>query len=321
MVVAHHARGYFGAEAADWTSFGARGVDIFFVISGFIMAYVTASFDPDQPRAPQVREFLTKRAIRIIPLYWLATAVFSRYLISAGNVDADLLKDFLFIPHFGRDLQDISPRLTPGWTINYEIFFYLVFGLSLFAGRLRYVVLFTTLTGLMAAGMLVDFQSAIGRFYTNPILAEFLTGILLYFIVRDERSAAGPTRCIAAIGTGALVLYLSSGTIDLMLLNGPAAALVLWGALHLFRDSHYRWATLIGDASYSIYLFHVILLPYGKRLLIDMNVVGVTVPNVIAVFSVQLILVTCASLLIYRLVERPVMTVGRRLLLTPKPAR
>ena len=65
MVVVHHARGYFGVEAADWSTFGSRGVDVFFVISGFIMAFVTQRYQPDVSRWPQVRDFLVKRVIRV----------------------------------------------------------------------------------------------------------------------------------------------------------------------------------------------------------------------------------------------------------------
>ena len=104
MVVFHHARWLFPADCilntAAWSEFGSRGVDIFFVISGFVMAYSTRSFDPAGSRPAQAADFLVKRLIRVVPLYWVATLWTARRIIWHGNVDLDLVKDFLFLPRF-----------------------------------------------------------------------------------------------------------------------------------------------------------------------------------------------------------------------------
>src|SRR6516162_6435510 len=71
MVVAHHARHYF-PQGDQWSTFGSRGVDIFFVISGFVMAHSTQGYRADANRRFQSERFLAKRFIRVVPLYWLA---------------------------------------------------------------------------------------------------------------------------------------------------------------------------------------------------------------------------------------------------------
>src|SRR5438067_5401161 len=115
---------------------GAIGVHLFFVISGFLMWRVTAL----EPQAPRV--FWLHRARRIIPLYWAAIALMV-VLVHALKVRpweatdqaGPVLKSMLFIPYRAAD-GVVAPVVYPGWTLNYEAFFYLVFGLSLFLAPL-----------------------------------------------------------------------------------------------------------------------------------------------------------------------------------------
>jgi exopolysaccharide production protein ExoZ len=137
MVVFHHAINYI--TAYTWTGMGATGGDIFFVISGFIMAY-TCSREPrpGESRGLASADFLLKRFVRVVPLYWLAMMVSWRAELLHGALSLDMAKDFLFIPRFfAPNVPRIWPKLIPGWTINCEMFFYLVFGLSILIGPYR----------------------------------------------------------------------------------------------------------------------------------------------------------------------------------------
>src|SRR6185437_14170487 len=103
--------------------FGAGGVDLFFVISGFIMVYTTVG------RPISGAEFLGRRIVRIVPLYWLLTlAVFGIALIAPTLLQfttaswGQLLKSLFFIP-FAKANGDVQPVLFLGWTLNYEMFF------------------------------------------------------------------------------------------------------------------------------------------------------------------------------------------------------
>ena len=316
MVVVHHARGYFGVEAADWSTFGSRGVDVFFVISGFIMAFVTQRYQSDVSRWPQVRDFLVKRVIRVVPLYWLALAIAARYLIVNGQIDVDLLKDFAFIPRWlGDDRTQPFPYLIPGWTINYEMFFYLTFGVCMMLGRMRYVVLFGFFALLILAGMTQSSESVYWAFYTQFILSEFLLGILLFHLVSNTSRSFHPLVYLVALVGGTVGLVLANDVLQNHYLFGITSAILLWGALNLLQDRRNRFLLLVGDASYSIYIFHSVILEYGTRLL---RKTGLSEPDpltIVVVFASQILLVLVLSIFLHKMVEKPLVSLGQRLLL------
>ena len=109
--------------------FGIWGVDIFFVISGFIMMYVTEN---------NQKNFLIKRIIRIVPLYWILTlgvfsiAIFYPDLLNNTTANFEhLIKSLFFVP-FDKNSSGHFPILFLGWTLNFEIIFYILFSISLF---------------------------------------------------------------------------------------------------------------------------------------------------------------------------------------------
>ena len=130
-----------GRFSPDWmTTSGAAGVDLFFVISGFIMVYV--SFPPGRsPDSP--KDFIVKRATRIFPLYWICSAAI--IAISAvgflRNMDIDLsviVNSIFLLP--GNKLVFVA------WTLSYEVYFYLIFSICLASGKMH----FTAITAIVA---------------------------------------------------------------------------------------------------------------------------------------------------------------------------
>jgi exopolysaccharide production protein ExoZ len=118
-------------------SWGASGVDIFFVISGFVMAHTTRD-------STDAVTFFRKRIARIVPLYWIALLWTARHALPSP--DADLLKDFFFVPHWSTEFPNsVNPILRQGFTLNYEMFFYALFALAMIFGRKRVVVLLCAL--------------------------------------------------------------------------------------------------------------------------------------------------------------------------------
>ena len=323
MVVVHHARAYFGVEAADWSSFGSRGVDVFFVISGFIMAFVTQRYQPDANRWLQVRDFLVKRVIRVVPLYWIALAIAARYLIANAQIDADLLRDFGFIPRWlGDDRTQPFPYLIPGWTINYEMFFYLVFGVCMMLGRFRYIVLFGFFAMLIVAGLSHHSENVYWIFYTQFILSEFLLGILLFHLVSKTSRSFHPVVYLGALVCGTVGLVLANDVLQNHYLFGVMSAILLWGALNLLQGRRNEFLLLVGDASYSIYIFHSVILEHGARLL---RKTGLTEPDTLTICVVltsQVLLVLALSIILHKIVEKPLVSLGQRVLLRKSaPAR
>ena len=256
MVVAHHARHYF-PQGDQWSTFGSRGVDIFFVISGFVMAHSTQGYRADANRRFQSERFLAKRFIRVVPLYWLALLWTSKRHLVAGQWGWDTLQDLLFVPHFHRIYQDaVYPFLVPGWTINYEMFFYALFALSMLFGRYRYALVATTLIALASLDAL-PWRSAIGIFYTSNVILEFLFGIVVYAVV-VRWPAPMRKRWLVLVSVVAVgLLAIENRDAVRGYADGPFAALLVWSTVLWSQGLRAAPLRRLGDASYSIYLFHL----------------------------------------------------------------
>jgi exopolysaccharide production protein ExoZ len=216
MVACLHCFGELnGAKQLLYFPILGLGVDIFFVISGFIMLVTTW----EKPITP--RQFMTLRIVRIVPLYWLMTlsmlgaAVVAPGLFKTLKFDsAAVIKSLLFIPYDSlSDPGHPYPVLDPGWTLNYEMFFYALFALSLFLSkRFRLWVLLTVLAALVVAGRFIAVKSMPLEVYTDPKLLEFATGIVLGLgwlkLARPAPSGKG-NALFLALGNASYSIYLS----------------------------------------------------------------------------------------------------------------
>lgn len=134
--------------------FSTFGVFLFFMISGFIM--ITSSIGLyDKPRGPQT--FLARRICRIVPLYWIVTLVYVAKLAVVGEMPdvSGVLQSLFFIPYNGTR-PDMHPIFGVGWTLNYEMEFYVLFALSLFFSTQRgLALLFAALGSLAVCGTII----------------------------------------------------------------------------------------------------------------------------------------------------------------------
>jgi exopolysaccharide production protein ExoZ len=245
--------------AGDWhTEF--FGVSTFFVISGFIMCFITR--DPNGGDA-DAQGFLTRRAIRIVPLYWLFTLAL--VLMSRHETDIPLiLRSFTFYP----PPEGTMPLLSVGWTLNFEVYFYVVFAIALLINRgLAPLIAWAIVYAVIRAND-YGIDSWLIKFYSHSYVHFFLYGIGLFYVwwfTKDflKGWARWPTIIICAatvIGIYGsqfippqLPVYAYGATYFPVLL--VAAALF---AASAGGDITWRPAILIGDASYAIYLTHQI---------------------------------------------------------------
>lgn len=270
-VVCHHfmqiffdfeARGPIGQLFIDK---GAVGVDIFFVISGLVIFLST------EGKALPPARFLLYRLFRIVPAYWLYTVlmallvVFARPLLPDQTVDwSHLLLSLLFIPTENPGGYGIYPTLNVGWTLNYEMLFYVLFAWALlFRLQVRLLVVAALLFAVCQAWTGFGWVS---EFYRSDIVYEFLLGIGLGMLYRS--GWIGPALWLPLLGIGAALLAIYHLAPEPRLLNWgvPSAVLVMASmALERYVERN-RLLKLLGDCSYSVYLMHVLVLSAGGYL-------------------------------------------------------
>jgi len=277
---------------------GAIGVHIFFVISGFIMVYT--SFGP-RPLTPTT--FLARRFLRIYPIYWVYAAL---YVVAYQ-------KSFSLVPMLGAAALApgySSSIIGQGWTLTYEVFFYLCFAASMTLGMIWSVVALTVaFVALTMAHPLAGSNVALGVI-TNPILMEFVLGAWIGVALLTERL---PTRSTWLLPLSLLLILVEAAVgykrLPSLLMWGIPSAMLLAGIVAVEIQGVPRWikrVSFLGDSSYSLYLLHAAFLS-GLFSLQDSG-------SNEALICITLALLTAGlSILPYYFVERPLLK-----LLTPR---
>ena len=277
---------------------GRVGVDLFFVISGFIMMHVS-----QREASPFV--FLRARMSRIIPLYWLITLLMGWI---RGDSAAHLEMSLAFWPHVGPEGL-ISPVILAGWTLCYEAFFYLNFAMVIkLSISLRLLTLTAVFTVLCLAGHILHPAQAAMASFTSPLLLEFVLGAWLWRVWQRGWLAHGSTGiALLTLGSIMLAAQVVAPAPDMwrFVLWGVPASLVVAGGLGIEAAGQLPavpWLRTLGDSSYSLYLSHAAVLS------LVLSVVEPLAP-VLAIPSAALMCVI-VGLLIHRLVERPMQWVA-----------
>lgn len=246
---------------------GASGVDLFFLISGFIMVLTS--------RRLSARAFMARRLIRIVPLYWLSTLVFlAAALVLPQREGQDhslgaLLTSLLFIPHARPD-GTVQPLNPVGWTLNYEMLFYVVFALALHVARERLASAVALVLGAAVfLGAAFRPEATVLRFWSDPIILEFLAGMALgRLYLSGLRLRALPAGALALAGIAAYLLAARMPEPQewsrVALWGGPALLLLAAAALGPAPKVP-PLVLLLGDASYSLYLLHLPVLLVFKQ--------------------------------------------------------
>lgn len=272
-VVACHAVGFDA---------GAAGVDVFFVISGFIIGRVMIGRD--------WRGFLVDRLWRVLPIYWLWSVPWLLIALYLGKAEVDrTIASLTLWPIYS---SFAGPYLRPAWSLCYEMLFYFSATVALATGKGRWLI---AAFALCFAANIVSPSPLLG-FVGYPLIVNFLLGLAIGKAPMVERAG------LPAIGLGLVVLALApaslfsdntigiSGSVALERLAWwtlPSAALV-YGALCLERFVTWNWPILVGDASYSIYLTHLLALLLVKG-------------------AVGMVVAVIGGIVAYWFVERPIL--------------
>ena len=268
--------------------------------------------------------FFRRRCARVVPLYWLLTTVM---LIGAAvapsllNVPvggfSHVVASYLFIPD-ARGVGEVRPVMALGWTLNYEMLFYVMFSIALLTPIRFGVAWLSALMALLAAShAIVDPSHLRVAFWTDPLILEFLFGVYVALLFRAGwRLSSGISLTLCAVGLVGFLRLASpwdDAALPVFLRSGlPAALLVFAAALGPAAPSNRVTAllVLIGDASYSLYLAHPFVLRPARAIWAKM--VGGHLPLVLFVPCASALCVVFAVIL-YRRVERPLTTLAQAL--------
>jgi exopolysaccharide production protein ExoZ len=304
----------------------AAGVDVFFVISGFVMMMVS---DSKTGRERNAITFLANRVARVVPTYWLYTVTLAIAGIIVPSIFRNtvvnhetILKSLFFIPYF-RTENMIQPILLVGWTLNYEMLFYLIFAMLIgFSSRNRIIAMAAIFICLFIVGLTVYPETAIGKFLSSSLVFEFVSGMVIYAVYRTYGSPAW-FQSLAAFGLAVLVFSwigidgLGSEQTRFLEWGVPSLLMVYAGlGLPTMAGMVVRFFERLGDWSYSIYLTHLIVI--GVLIKIWTRIGGeVGLGFVILAVVVSLI----AGAVLYRVIEQPLLRASRRLISRLSAAR
>lgn len=298
---------------------GATGVNVFFVISGYIMMETTSRRDV----TPQ--EFMMHRLIRVAPLYWVLTLFavaitqFGISLFGHTSISAEhIIRSLLFLPQWGADGRSTVPVLFVGWTLNYEMMFYAGFAACLLlpTAEMRLWAGCAGIAALWLAALVSD--NAYLVYWGNDVIIAFALGMLVWRAGLVVSPPVFVSWAAAAVGIAILALpdiISALGTAR----HGPlvpniGAALIVYAALSLERRGTSvgdGWLKRQGDASYSLYLLHpFVLQTVGKAWLVAH--VGVGVGRLAVLVVLMLLASGISGTLLHLYVERPMTEAIRR---------
>jgi len=332
-VVFHHlvftlhtygARGSFFEFVRDTMRPGDAGVDLFFVVSGFIMVYIRANYVRDGQRL--AGKFLARRAERVIPPYWIYTTAALGLVVLASLAGqapdgalslGKILHSYFLVPY------ETGFLLIVGWTLSYEMLFYFAFafGLLFFTSRLAHIVAVGAVFAIgVVIGQLVDLRdvSTILTFFTLPIILEFVIGMVIAHFYLDGRYF-GKATGLALIAAGIALFIVFNYPVEALngrsmeelrtpferfVWYGVPAALMVMGALGLEKDwgkAVPRFLITLGNSSYSLYLSHFLGLHAMGIIWKGLGLNQIVPDAVFAVILVSVCVIYAA--LTYRLVE------------------
>ena len=291
---------------------GHLGVDIFFVISGFLMVGNTIDKAPGFNSA---KIFMQSRLQRIVPLYWVLTTALALILFLFPSlfhqqkfISANVFLSYLFIPSLD-SFGVVNPVLYVGWTLVYEMFFYVVFSFLLCFTR-RYIVHLMAFIFISLALLgLLGSENILIKTYTNSLILEFIFGCAVaqfYFFstMTSKFIAFG-----ALIGGVSLLLIfgLYTSYLPRFVYFGIPATLLMTGCILLEKNNiwpKWRFFHRLGDISYSLYLSHIFVLPVLGRIILKPTFFQEMPTDILFIFMLSC---CCAvGYAVYIFIERPI---------------
>lgn len=316
-------------------SFGYIGVDLFFIISGFIITYATVEKEKDSGA-----NYIIKRIFRIYPAYLFCLTLLcifrgmnlNTFELTGGYNLNNILKSIFLIPlnlnspapYYGYSLLIVS------WTLTYEIFFYFIFfiGMSINHKYRAIISSFIILLGYLITSILSGNFNTDPRHHsydikwieliTNPIMLNFVLGMLsyyLYFKIKDIKSNYITTISYLSLGISILLLLSGSFNGHGVLKFGLVSFIGFLSSLFIIEINQIKvknWILYLGKISYSLYLSHIVIIYSLEKYTSSFPLIGTTNgwSKLIGVVIMSLML----STIIFRIIEKPCFEISRALL-------
>jgi exopolysaccharide production protein ExoZ len=295
-------------------------VPVFFVISGFIMTHITRVSS---------NGFLSYRLIRIVPLYWLATAFYAAlvvliYPVIGKHSDnfitlATLLSDMFFIPRLDSHGAVIDPVLSVGWTLNLEMYFYLLFaGALCISRRFAPAIVAVAVLFIWFLGLYFHLPSPLG-FYSHSYVVYFPLGIATYYAAQFPIQQAKIGMLAAFTGAVALIGFAITG---LQSMGFVAPLCIVLGVVLLERGGvvcRSRLAITLGASSYALYLCHSFLVGLLRE--VAKRAADFDATTHLSAALLAVILSAGAAWLIFKWIEAPLLAYLHRFFLQYPKAR
>lgn len=275
---------------------GSMGVDLFFIISGFIMVYATTLLAGGKRDAI---EFFVNRFTRIVPVYFIFT-IATFFIENQTNNNSQsvsrLVKSLLFIPDGGGFGPVYGwPTVVVGWTLNYEVYFYIVFGISLLLGKLRWLFLFSSILSAiyilpMLAGRTInpligssyEFSITYLNLITNPIILLFLIGVVIGIIYNTKITINKSLAIILMLVSLSMVVtqyslhYNTEHGYDNWGITLIPMVLCFAIASKTVQIPKISILKFLGDISYSLYLTHPMMMGFHQFIMKKIGLSGYT---------------------------------------------
>jgi len=325
VVYRHHIQ-----AGAKFPIAGAVGVDIFFIISGFVIAYVVSR---------STDSFLIKRLIKIMPMYILAVTATALAVILFPNAVYSLkisvsgfVKSILFIPFVENKQPTI---LTQGWTLYYEMFFYVVMFFCILFVKKKYLTFscISVIVFVIIIKYLIFTEDSILNFYCGELSFEFIGGIILYHLYcrfdkkQNKKLINRKAKIITLLFLGVVsywFLFFSEiyrfWFSQYRSINYGIPAFILVGSLLFLEDSIKNIKTLktvslkIGDASYIIYLIHFHIQAFLVRVVFSRITIfnGDFIAMEIVKFLFISAIIIIISMAMHKYIEKPIQNYFRK---------
>ncbi|MCX7227856.1 MAG: acyltransferase [Burkholderiales bacterium] len=295
----------------DYWHQGTAGVDVFFVVSGFVMAISSQGL---LGRLDGWREFVRRRVVRIVPLYWIVTSLKIAMLLAIPAValraqldPVHVIGSYLFLPV--REAGGmVRPLVSVGWTLTFEMFFYAWFAFAMMLRVPPLKLLAPVFLVLAGVGLCIgDTHNlpAAATFYLNPMVLEFVAGMwLAEQRLRGATLGKGWSLLLVVLGFASILIWDGESQFGRLLFVELPALMIVAGVVFLepvLRNRIPKALISLGDASYALYLFHTFSVPVIG---IVMRKLGWLSPLAATVISTLVSVAVCW--LIHLWIERPI---------------